>query len=275
MLKRRGTLLMVLSLLLALGAAWVARGWVTRRLAAPSAQRQMPVVVAAASIPFGVTVDTRYLQVIDLPAGTPIAAHFSDPKQVVGLVALQQVPRGEFLLPSQFAKHPTGSMLAALLSPGMRAVTVRVNDVVGVAGFVLPGNYVDVVEARMQNQRAITKTVLQDLRVLAVDQTDSHDKSQPQVVRAVTLEVTPKQADVLVKAMTEGHIELALRGTHSAGSVQPVLTRTPVKRKIRHLPQPTHVTLRAPRPLGITIIRGTHIQLARATIRNTRATRDR
>ncbi len=93
----------------------------------------------------------------------------------------------------------------------MRAITVRVDDVVGVAGFLLPGNHVDIVAARKQNDRATTETILMDINVLAVDQTSNQDKNEPVVVRAVTLEMTPKQAEILVRAREEGRIQLTLR----------------------------------------------------------------
>jgi pilus assembly protein CpaB len=104
-----------------------------------------------------------------------------------------------------------GSTLAAMVDPEKRAVTVRVNDVIGVAGFLLPGNRVDVLASRKQNNRAQTEILLEDLRVLAVDQVASPDKDKPLLVRAVTLEVTPKQAGKLVNATVEGTVQLALR----------------------------------------------------------------
>ncbi len=266
MLKRRGFMLMVISLLLALGAAWVARGWMAARLKGAPRQAQMAVVVAATDIPFGAKVDNRYLGLLALPAGTPIAPHFADPKQVVGLVALQEIQPGEILLQRQFAKHPTGSMLSTVLKPGMRAISVPVNEVVGVAGFLLPGNYVDVVEARMVGSGAVTQTVLQDLQVLAVDQTDSHEKDQPIVVHAVTLEVTPQQADLLVKAMTEGRIQLTLRGANA--SLTPPVKKTP---KHRAPVRVVRVLARKPRPAAIVIIRGTKIQRALPTMARGRA----
>lgn len=265
MLKRRGLLLMLFSLLLALGAAWVARGWVAARLNGGPRQPQMQVVVAATDIPFGTKIHSRYLGVISLPAGTPIAPHFSDPRKVVGLVALQEMHRGEILMRQQFARHPAGSMLSTILKPGMRAISVPVNEVVGVAGFLLPGNYVDVLEARMQGSVAVTQTVLRDLEVLAVDQTDSHNKDQPIVVSAVTLEVTPQQADQLVTAMTEGRIQLTLRGANAS-----VATPVRIKPKVRRPVRVVRVLSRKPARRAIVIIRGMKIQKARPTISRAR-----
>jgi pilus assembly protein CpaB len=265
MLKRRAFALIVLSLAFALGAAWVARGWMQARLNGSKADPGMQVVVAATDIPFGINVQGRHLRVITLPQGAPIGDHFSKPEEVVGLVALQKVLAGEILLKQQFAKQASGSTLAALLPSRMRAITVPVNDVVGVAGFLLPGNRVDVVEARVVNQRAVTDTVLRNLEVLAVDQTDSRDKSSPVLVRAVTVEVTPPQAEILVKAMTEGKIQLTLRSPLAAADdyTPPVAQPPPpvpkrVVRKIR-------VAVRPAPTDTITIIRGTNVQQSRSS----------
>ena len=148
-------------------------------------------------------------------------------------------------------------MLSTVLKPGMRAISVPVNEVVGVAGFLLPGNYVDVLESRMEGNLAVTHTVLEDLEVLAVDQTDSHEKDQPIVVHAVTLEVSPKQADSLVTAMTEGHIQLTLRGANAAAA--PPVTPAP---KVHHPARVVRVFVHKPAPHPIVIIRGTKIQRA-------------
>lgn len=259
MLRRRGFTLIILSLAFALGAAWIARGWMQARLNGGNANGDMQAVVAATEIPFGLKVEARHLRVITLPQGTAIGDHFAKTDEVVGLVALQKVLPGEILIKQQFAKDPQGSTLAALLAPNMRAVTVPVNDVIGVAGFLLPGNRVDVVEARLVDQRAITETVLRNLEVLAVDQTDSRDKSSPVVVRAVTVAVTPPQAETLVKAITEGKIQLTLRSPMAADIAEPVVVAAPA-------PAPKRIVrrIRAAVPAAIndsvTIIRGTDVE---------------
>ncbi len=253
---------MVLSLALALGAAWVARGWVMNRFQRVQHVPQMSVVTAAMGIPFGSRVESRYLRVIQLPASSPIGAHFSDPKQLAGMVALQKVLPGSILQPAQFTKHASGSLLAALLPPDMRAISLSVNDVTDVAGFLLPGNHVDVLEARTVSGHAVTHTVLQDILVLAVDQTDSHDKSSPQVVRAVTLEVTPEQANKLVTAMTEGRIQLTLRGPNAINVPTVTVARTspPKPREWHPIRRPAHFVAHRPASYNVTIIRGMDIQ---------------
>lgn len=255
---------MAVSLALALGAALMARGWLQSRLHPAQPDARMTVVVAATEIPFGMKVESRHVSVITLPDGAAIGDHFARPEDVVGLIALEKVVPGEILLKAQFAKKPAGSMLSALLQPDMRAISVPVNDVVGVAGFLLPGNHVDVVESRLVNQRAVTSTVLRDLQVLAVDQTDSRDKNSPVLVRAVTLEVTPPQAEVLVKAMTEGKIQLTLRsplapdnsGTAVAQVTPPPPPPAPKKTAARRI----RIAVRPSYGDTITIIRGTDVQ---------------
>jgi pilus assembly protein CpaB len=260
MMKRRGLLLIVISLALAIGAAWVARNWVQARLnAGTAADPVQTVVVAAMEIPFGTKVEARHLKTITLPSNAAVGDHYGKADEVVGLIALQKVIGGEILLKERFADRNAGSTLAAIVRPEMRAVTVRVDDVIGVGGFLMPGNHVDVVAARMVDQRAETHTVLRNLNVLAVDQTATQDKDQPVVVRAVTLEVSPKQAEVLVKAREEGRIQLTLRNPLEqtpedtelvADTVQP---QTPVPVKHAHISQPH------PANNGVTIIRGTNV----------------
>lgn len=259
MLRRRGFTLIILSLGFALCAAWIARGWMQARLNSGKPDTGMQAVVAATEIPFGLKVEARHLRVITLPKGTAIGDHFGSIDEVVGLVALQKVLDGEILLKQQFAKQAQGSTLAALLEPDMRAITVPVNDVIGVAGFLLPGNRVDVVEARLVDQRALTTTVLRNLEVLAVDQTDSRDKSSPVVVRAVTVGVTPPQAEVLVKAITEGKIQLTLRSPLAADATEPEVAPPPAqlpKKVIRR----TRVAPPATVTDSVTIIRGTDVE---------------
>jgi pilus assembly protein CpaB len=257
-MKRRGLLLIVISLALAIGAAWVARNWVARLGAGGPGDPGAQVVVAAMEIPFGTKVEARHLKTITLPSNAPMADHYDKTEQVVGLIALQKIIAGEILLKERFADRDAGSTLAAIVKPDMRAVTVRVDDVIGVAGFLMPGNHVDVVAARMVAQRAETRTVLRNLNVLAVDQTASQDKDQPVVVRAVTLEVTPKQAEVLVRAREEGRIQLTLRNpldkSHTPDDSEIVADAAPVK-------APTKRIHAAPvRPdTGVTIIRGTNV----------------
>jgi pilus assembly protein CpaB len=129
----------------------------------------------------------------------------------------------------------------------------------------MPGNHVDVVAAHMEpNQRAETRTVLHDLNVLAVDQTASQDKDQPAVVRAVTLEVTPKQAEILVKAREEGKIQLTLRNPLDKSQAQDtdLVAEVPAPKAG---PRKAHTVEPRPPSYGVTIIRGTNVHTSEST----------
>jgi len=260
MFKRRGLVLLGVSLLLAIGAAALARNWISAQMTAAAKSRPAgsSVVVAAMEIPFGIKVEARHIRLIEMPPGSVPDNHFNAAEEVVGQIATQKILPGEVLIKERFSEHMGGSTLAAIIKPNMRAVTVRVNDVVGVAGFLLPGNRVDVVSARMVDRRAITETILRDINVLAVDQKARTEKDEPVVVRAVTLEVTPQQAEVLVSAREEGEIQLTLRNP---------LEEDP-EVLVQEAPKPKPKAVRAYRPKPavedtVTIIRGTNVDTSK------------
>lgn len=259
MAKRRGLVLIFLSLLMAAGAAWVANVWVNGQLVTQaSAQPNVHRVVAAAlSIPFASKVEGRHLKYIEVPVDVIPTGAFTDFEEVEGKVSTTAITRGEILVSERFAAHERGSTLAALIDKNMRAITVRVDDVIGVGGFLLPGNTVDVVAARTANQRAITETILKNIKVLAVDQTAAANENEPVIVRAVTLEMTPEQAEVVVKARSEGTIQLTLRNPEAFDIVEP---------EPKAAPPPVRVVTAAPRPrpvvrdATVTVIRGTEVE---------------
>jgi pilus assembly protein CpaB len=265
MFKRRGLFLVLVSLVMGVAAAWAANNWVQNRIG-PSAEAETSVdtvVAASMDIPYGTKVDARHVKMLSLPKGTAPDRAFRDLKEVEGMVATADVLRGEILMKERFAEHDSGSTLAALIDKSKRAVTVRVDDVVGVAGFLLPGNRVDVVSSRLdpKTRRATTDTILKNLKVLAVDQTDSTDNNEPIIVRAVTLEMTPAESETLVKARAEGSIQLTLRNPLALAEQEPVVQKPPPapKRVIRRAPR-----RRPPRDTTITVIRGTQVDTTKA-----------
>jgi pilus assembly protein CpaB len=257
MAKRRGLVLIFLSLLMAAGAAWVANVWVNGQLvtqasAEPNVHR---VVAAALAIPFASKVEGRHLKFIEVPIEVMPSGAFTSFEEVEGKVSTTAISRGEILVSERFAVHERGSTLAALIDKNMRAITVRVDDVIGVAGFLLPGNTVDILASRKANQRAVTETILKNIKVLAVDQTAAANENEPVIVRAVTLEMTPEQAEVVVKARTEGTIQLTLRNPEAEEQVKPEPKPEPV-RVVRAAPAPRPVV----RDTTITVIRGTEVE---------------
>jgi len=254
MLRGRGPLMIVLSLLLAVGAAWVANRWVQARTAIPDSSRSptVSVVAAAMDIPFGTKVEARHLTSIQMLRGTEPAGSYRELKDIEGKVARAALLRGEILLDGRFTDQGSGSTLAAVVAKDMRAVTVRVDDVVGVAGFLLPGNRIDVLGSRdLNSYEAQTETILQNVRVLAVDQTAATEKNEPVVVRAVTLEVTPAQAEILIKWKEQGSLQLTLRNPLDEKEVE--------KKRVAQATGKPRVRTGAPATAVVTVIRGTEV----------------
>ena len=225
--------LFVVALALGITATWLANRWLQDRLTpAESAEvNTTPVVVAALEIPFGQKIEPAHLKTIQWPNETIPNGTFDDVAKVEGKIANQMITKGELVLHKRVVEEVNGSTLSAILTPGKRAVTVRVNDVIGVGGFLLPGNRVDILASRKdKDRRAHTKTLLEDLKVLAVDQTASTDQDKPVVVRAVTLEMEPKHAEKLVQATEEGSVQLALRNPLDESRVPVPAKSKPVKR---------------------------------------------
>jgi pilus assembly protein CpaB len=243
MFSRRGPILIVISLLLAVGAAWVANRWLIAQSAPGEAgPGTVPVVTAAIGIPLGTKIEARHVAVIQMLKDTMPDGSFRTAAEIDGKIALSEIMKGEILLAGRFAEQGAGSTLATVVGENMRAVSVRVNDVVGVAGFLLPGNRVDVVSAYREGQETLSETVVQNVKVLAIDQ------SAPVVVRAVTLEVTPADAEKLILAEQRGSIQLALRN--------------PLDDKVaQKAPAPVAPTKTKPPPQvpGIIVIRGTEV----------------
>lgn len=249
MFSRRGPILIVVSLLLAVGAAWVANRWLIAQSApGESGPGTVSVVTAAIGIPLGTKIEARHVAMIQMLKDTMPDGSFRTAAEIDGKIALTEIMKGEILIAGRFAEQGAGSTLATVVGENMRAVSVRVNDVVGVAGFLLPGNRVDVVAAYREGRDTLAETVVQNVKVLAVDQTASTDKNEPVVVRAVTLEVTPADAEKLILAEQRGSIQLALRN--------------PLDDKVtQKASAPAVATKTKPPPQvpGIVVIRGTEV----------------
>lgn len=252
MIKSRTLLLLLLSGLLAVAAVFVANNWLARQqpqvIEKTVVTETEVVMTAALEIPYGKKIESRHLKRLEMPVGLAPDGAVRSAQQLEGMVANADILPGEILMQARFSEHLEGSTLASLIEPNMRAVTVRVNDVVGVGGFLLPGNRVDVLASRTVKKRTTTKTILSDLKVLAVDQTASTDEKDPVIVRAVTLEVSPLQAEDIVKARDEGPIQLSLRNPKDRGVIK--------KPAVRRVSSGSYVT----------IIRGTNVQKSKVRL---------
>jgi pilus assembly protein CpaB len=179
-----------------------------------SAAVGVPVVVAADDIQVGVKLADHDVRVVTLPQSAVPPGAFSATSKVLGRGAILPMSNGEFILPSKLAALNAGAGLPSMIPQGMRAVSVRVNDVVSVAGFVQPGTRVDVLATGNQgtgNDRQTT-TVLENVAVIAVGKSlDRNASADAQTAPVITLLVSPDDAQKLALVSQEGRIQLSLR----------------------------------------------------------------
>lgn len=178
------------------------------------------VVVAAVPLKFGDTLSADKLREIPWPAGAIPEGAFKTAKDLLAgdgtKQALQAIGANEPVLATKITGPGQRATLSAVLTEGMKAVSIRVNDVLGVAGFVFPGDRVDILLTRNARDsegadRSFVDVLLQSVKVLAVDQVADESKDNPQVVKAVTVEVSTKDAQKLTLAAGAGQLSLALR----------------------------------------------------------------
>ena len=215
MKNTRAIMMMAFAILLGMGA--VALAW--RFILPQRSANAYPVVVAAVDVALGQRITQDMLKVINWPNSTRPEGYFSDPAVLVNRVLKSSITPGDVVSAGKLAPEGTSGGLSAVIKDGKRAITVRVNDVIGVAGFALPGNFVDIIVSTQKDStsgersgdNSVSKIVLERILVLAVAQELGRDDTKPKVVNAVTLEVTPDQAERLDLARSVGTLSLALR----------------------------------------------------------------
>lgn len=220
-MRNMGFVLLAVSVLLGSLTIWGLRHMSAARAAAEPRVHQTTVVVATRAIGFGESLTPDLLRVQPWPTEARPQGSFQTVGQVTAQrrVALGPIAANEPVLTSRISGPGGRASLSGVIRTGMRASTIRVNDVFGVAGFVLPGDFVDILvtredgprDAAQQNKR--TDVLLRSVRVLAVDQLANENKNDPVVAKAATIEVTPEQAQKLALAAEVGTLSLALRGT--------------------------------------------------------------
>jgi len=204
---------LILALVAGLAAAVYAASWVAQRGNIASTK----VVIAAVDIELGSKINPQMLTTSSWPSEAVPPGAYKDVKDLQDRVVKASLLRGEAIVDRKLAPAGTQGGLSAVIADGKRAMTVRVNDVIGVAGFALPGNYVDVMvnaqQERTKGETAnqVSMTVLEQVLVLAVAQEAGRDETKPKVVTAVTLELSPGDAEKLDLARSVGTLSLVLR----------------------------------------------------------------
>ncbi len=215
----KGIIYIVLAGMVGLAATFTIHRYVSVKTEGPKIALGQ-VVVAAADISPGVALSGANVKITSWPKELIPPTAASALKEIDGRVSRMEITRGEPILLGKLAPEGTAAGLGGLLEGAKRAMSVRVDDVSGVAGFVHPGDHVDVlVDLVMPGSKEehVSKTILQDLVVLSTGQIwEQKGDLKPMVVNAVTLEVTPDQAEILNLASNNGKIRLALRSRNNA-----------------------------------------------------------
>jgi pilus assembly protein CpaB len=232
---------LILALVAGVGAVMLVKNYLDRMKVAraTAASATVKVVVAAIDIPIGSPLTKQQLATASWPAKHVPNGAFGRPEELIDRTVRQTIIKGEPILKDRLADEKAGRGLTAILAKGTRAMAVRVDQVVGVAGFVMPGDYVDVIvtmspdeESKKELQKlkkaaGVSKIFLQNIKVLAVGQHLSTQGSKPVKVQVVTLEVDPVQSERLALASRHGIIQLTMRSRIDQDSV-PTTGITPI-----------------------------------------------
>lgn len=226
-MRSTGILMLIVAIVVGAGTAWLVMGFLqnqsqpTSVATESSAIEQTTIVVASSALAFGDTLSREVMREVPWPSASIPEGAFTTISEILAgadrRVTLRNMAPNEPILESRVSGFGGRATLSQVIGEGMRATTIRVNDVNGVAGFVLPGDRVDIMLTRQNKSGGnardtmITDVILQSLRVLAVDQTSDEEEEAPQVSKAVTLEVTIEQAQKLSLAASVGTLTLSLR----------------------------------------------------------------
>jgi pilus assembly protein CpaB len=179
--------------------------------------KKVDIVVAARSLPVGAVIGDQDVKIVGWPGDAVPSGYLRSTQDAVGRGVITAVAENEPLLGAKVSTKEAGGGLPIIIKDGMRAMSVRVDEVIGVAGFVLPGTHVDVLltlDKGENRSQSTTRTILQNVQTLAAGQTVQRDKEgKAQTVSVVTLLVSPEDAELLTLAAKEGRLQLALRNT--------------------------------------------------------------
>jgi len=254
-MRRTSFIILVIAIFMGASAAYLTRSWLKDHVSASPSRPAGTIVVAAESLAYGtpMTADS----VVEIPwfSDTLPEGAFAFKNDLLNgerRVVLSPMKRGEAVLRSKITGPGQRASLASLLDEGRRAVTVQVDDVRGVAGFVLPGDFVDIViiaEDGSAKRQSYSDILLEHIKVLAIDQVASEGEGQPTVAKAVTVEVTKEQAQKILLATNIGKLSLILS--------RPLESKPEPNRRVsekdigRTIPEPVVPVTPPPRPAPV------------------------
>jgi pilus assembly protein CpaB len=241
-------------------AVWLTSQWLQAQAADGQAVKEtVPmtrIVVAAQDIQIATLLGEDNLTLADWPQSNVPKGAFDNIEAVAGRIAVTRLPAGGPLQAAELAEPGSGAGLVALIPPGRRAMSIKVDELSGVAGFILPNTYVDVISVNNKSNRETreAKTILKKIKVLAIAQETTTDKGKAKIVKSVTLELLPKEAETLALHTILGSIHLILRNPleeeEAAPAVAPVVATRPRVAKAKPQPKVVETVPVAPKPDG-------------------------
>jgi pilus assembly protein CpaB len=267
MQNQRALLFLVLAVALGVSAALTARRWLEEQRQPNAGQpaTTQPVAVVRESLQVGQLVQAEALAMVDWPIDYVPQGAYADPAQLEGRVVRRPLAAGEPVLESALLPAGSRAGLVSVIDPTHRAISVKVDPVIGVAGFIVPGARVDVLVTISRLDAAYSKVILQDVEVLATDQrVEEATLGEPALVQVVTLETTPQEAERLTYAAHNGKLQLALR---NPGDREIVETRSVSVAEVlndRPPPAPPKVAVRRPvqrSTANVEVIKGSQVSV--------------
>jgi len=255
-MKKYGALIALgLAVVFGLLAVWLTRSWLLEQessqvaVAAPTFETEQ-IVIAATDLPLGTRLGVDNLVLSDWPAGKVPRGTFTSVEELEGRISVTRIAAGSPVLNAELADPGSGAGLVALIDQGARAMAIRVDEVTGVGGFILPNSLVDVIGVEVSGKTRKARTILEKIRVLAIAQATEKEEGKPEVVRTVTLQVKPDEAEKLALQMHLGSLHLVLRNPLDGEVAPPVAKAKPVK-TLR-----SQVSAQQTIPYNVEIIRG-------------------
>jgi len=216
----------MLSIIFGIAAILIAQNWLEENKPKAS-ENELYVSVATMQIPVGTEIQAKHIVLKAVPKSLATDDTVETPDDIYEMIAKDPIYAGDIIRKERLYIKGQGSTLASLISKNMRAITIRVDDVVGVAGFLLPGNRVDILSTSQKDGKVTTEIILNNIKILAIDQRAAQSENKPQLVRAVTVEVDLDQAEALLTARSKGRLQLALRNPVDNDDI----TRMPIPEK--------------------------------------------
>lgn len=233
-MKKYGTLIaLAVAVVFGILAVVLANRWMSTRQEKAAMSAQVPltqVVIAARDLDIGTKLSQENLTLADWPKANVPKGAFTRVDDVVGRVTVTKMIAGKPLVAAELAGEGSGVGLVAQIRPGYRAMSIRVDEVIGVGGFILPSTFVDIIAVEKQGEKMVGDTILERIPVLAVAQETFVEEGKAKLVKTVTMELSQRQAEKLAAQINQGPIHLVLRNPTDLGE-KVVVEEKPVERR--------------------------------------------